>query len=527
MMPTSDGASVDVECAVSGALTGTPGELQMTRALEDGRFVGQVIMQLGGKSSPDIVPVTSEMPRGLLGRVKIDDEATNKLGANLVTRVLNLTGKDIVSAEYRDELRPDAKATTLTARARLVSNAELTVTDREYEKEAVQLHVGEKLFLRVVDADHDVSDARDSVTVEVTGERGEKEAVKLEETLAHSGVFTGSFTLKAVEQPTAGNLNPNDPVIETYFGDVIRAKFVDEAASNEAGRIELTQEIPVVVGTDGLVSAFTKTFNNETLAVETKFRIAESYFELFKSHKTLERADEKNADLEAGRRILREVMEDYPDPKYAPRIAYLLGQFSQELGQFDEATKAYEMILRQFGDHPLAPDAQYKLAQCYEEAGDFDQALEAYVTLAATHPKSPLIPNVMIRISDYFYKHEQFPIAAQVGVKFLERFNGHQHAPRIAFRVGQCYYKAKQYVKAGQSFDRFGKIFPDDALASDSLFWSGESYRLAANNLEAFRRYNKCRWDFPASEAAKYARGRLALPEMLQQFEAEANSVDQ
>ncbi|MFT4546772.1 MAG: hypothetical protein ACI8XO_003004, partial [Verrucomicrobiales bacterium] len=31
------------------------------------------------------------------------------------------------------------------------------------------------------------------------------------------------------------------------------------------------------------------------------------------------------------------------------------------------------------------------------------------------------------------------------------------------------------------------------------------------------------RWDFPETEAAKFARGRLALPELLQQFEREAN----
>jgi len=118
-------------------------------------------------------------------------------------------------------------------------------------------------------------------------------------------------------------------------------------------------------------------------------------------------------------------------------------------------------------------------------------------------------------------------LAAQVGEKFLERFQGHQHAPRMSFRVGQCYYKSKQYAKASQSFDRFGKVFPDDALTSDALFWSGEAFRLAANNLEAFNRYNRCRTEHPASEAAKYARGRLALPEMLQQFEAAANSLDQ
>ena len=282
----------------------------------------------------------------------------------------------------------------------------------------------------------------------------------------------------------------------------------------------------MVIGTDGLVTAFSKTFNDETLAVETKFHVSESYFELFKSHKKLGRADEQRGDLEAGRRILREVMEDYPNPKYVPRIAYLLGQFAQELNQWGEAIDSYTVIVRQYPENTLAADAQFKLAQCYEESGRFDEALEAYVTLAATYPKSPLIANVMIRISDHFFKAEKFDIAAQVGEKFLEKFEGHEFASRIAFRVGQCYYKAKNYTKAGDSFDRFGKLFPDDALTALSLFWAGESYRMGNSNSMAFRRYNRCRWDHPASEAAKYARGRLALPEMLQQFESEANSVE-
>ena len=132
----------------------------------------------------------------------------------------------------------------------------------------------------------------------------------------------------------------------------------------------------------------------------------------------------------------------------------------------------------------------------------------------------------MIRISDYFYKNNRFEVAAQVGEKFLEQFEGHQHSSRMAFRNGQCYFKAENYLKGGQSFDEFAKRFPDDPLCADAMFWSGESFRKAQNNVEAFRRYNRCRWDFPASEAAKFARGRLALPEMLQQFESEATAVE-
>jgi TolA-binding protein len=527
-LTTTDGATVDVECQISAKFTdyaGTPTAERM--ALEQGRFIGQVILQLGGKNSPALVPLTTEMPRDLVGKVRLNEKATgDNASANLVTRVLNLSGKDVVSAAYHDERHPEGKPDKPLARGRLISNGQLAVTDRDYDKPVSQLHVGERLYLKVVDPDLDTSDSRDFASIEVTSALGEKETVKLEETLNHSGEFTGSLQLKAAEKPTEGNLDVSEAAIETYFGDTLTVKFVDPSASTESGTLEQSIELPVVVGTDGLVAAFSKTFQDENLAVETKFRVAESYFELFKSHKNLGRLEEKKLDLEAGRRVLREVMEDYPDPKYAPRIAYLLGQFAQELEQWDEAIKSYDMILRQYPDHTLAPDAQYKLAQCYEQAGNFDEALESYVTLAATHPKSPLIPNVMIRISDYFYKNEKFEVAAQVGEKFLERFESHSNAPRMAFRVGQCYFKAKKYQLAGKSFDKFVEIFPKDALSADALFWSGESYRMGGGTHKAFMAYLNCKDRYPESEAAKYARGRLALPEMLQQFEAEANEAD-
>jgi TolA-binding protein len=596
-LETTDGAKIECRCVVSGQHSHF-NQYQVQDAdhwaLEEGRFLGQVILQLGSKASADVIPLTSDMPRNLIGGGKLDESQTGSgRDRSLVTRVLNLTGKDKIIATYTDEKTPNAKprtsavsavssgavtstpkpaattpgskpamtkndpkgttgtaktgtpktgagtpapaqpaapakpeVATVSAQARLISNGVLAVVDRDYDKPIQQLHVGEKLYLMVTDADQDASDERDYVAVEITTEFGEKETVKLEETLAHSGVFTGSLQLKSNEKPTPGNLSADAPVIECYFGDTVKVRYVDPAASSEDGKLELEKSIPVVIGTDGLVAAFSKTFNDERLAVETKFHIAESFFELFKSHKALARKEEELADLEAGRRILQEVIEDYPDPKYVPRIRYLLGQFAQELGQWDDAIDNYEEIINHYADHLLAPDAQYKLAQCHEERGDFDAALEAYVTLAATYPKSPLISSVMIRISDHFYKAEEYTIAAQVGEKFIEKFEGHQHAPKMAFRIGQCFYKAKKFGDAGKAFDRFGKNFSDDTLAPDALFWAGESYRMGGATNEAFRRYNNCRWNHPSSEAAKFARGRLALPEMLQQFEAEANAIE-
>lgn len=531
-LQTTSGAKIEVECVIAGdvsraAAAGGSRGGSLRRTIEEGRFVGQVIMQLGGKDSPDIVPLVAGMPRNLRGGGKLPEaEGAASEEEVVVTRVLNVSGNDMIAAKYVDKAKPADAPADVSSQGRLIANATLASLDRDYEHDITQLHVGEKMFFRIVDADLDTTDNRDRAKIAITTERGDKEEIELEETLAHSGVFTGSVQLKPNDKPTPGNSASNDPTIEAYFGDKVLVQYVDKAAGTETGELALSLELPVVVGTDGLVAAFSKTFGDETLAVETQFHIAESYFELFKSHQKLERKGEQETDLEAGRRVLREVMEDYPNPKYVARIAYLLGQFAQELKDYDEAIDNYQLIVKQYPDSTLAADAQYKLAQCYEERGDFEQALEAYVTLAATYPKSGLIANVMIRISEYFYKAENFVVAAQVGEKFLERFEGHEWGPRMAFRIGQCYYKGKEYDKAGESFDKFTKIFPDDALCADAWFWSGESWRMGGDSKEAFRRYNWCRWKFAESEAAKYARGRLALPEMLNQFQSEANSID-
>ena len=445
---------------------------------------------------------------------------------DLLDTVLNVNGQAVLQATYQDAVRPNNTPTELAHEARLSTDGSVKITDEGYDNATELLHVGEKLFVRVWDPDLDITDDRDMATLIISSESGEKESVNLQETLSHSGVFTGSFELQAREKPTEANFSDIDKQIECFFGDKITVAYSDTAAGVEVGEVSLSLEIPVAIGTDGIVTAFSKVFGNQQLAVQTQFHIAESYFELFKNNLELERPEESDKALKAGRRVLKEIMVDYPNPKYLPRIAYLTGQFSQELKDWNEAANSYVLIVRQHPNHTLAADAQYKLAQCYEEAEDFDRALEEYVTLAATYPKSPLIPNVMIRINEYFYKRENFKIAAKVAEKFMDRFDEHAFAPKMCFRWGQCHYKNEEFAKAGGVFDLFMKKFPDDGLSAQSVFWAGESYRSANNVPFAFRRYNRCRWDFPESEAAKYARGRLALPEMLAQFEAEANSID-
>ena len=149
-----------------------------------------------------------------------------------------------------------------------------------------------------------------------------------------------------------------DDRIEGFFDETLTAIYTDETPARSNDPLPLTAEIPIARGTDGLVSAFSKVFTDEDLAIQTQFHIAESYFELFKSHLELARKNEAAADLKAGRKVLSELAEDYPDPRYKPRIEYLLGNFSQEMEQWDAAIASYKTIVRDFPEHTLAATAR-------------------------------------------------------------------------------------------------------------------------------------------------------------------------
>ena len=100
-------------------------------------------------------------------------------------------------------------------------------------------------------------------------------------------------------------------------------------------------------------------------------------------------------------------------------------------------------------------------------------------------------------------------------MKVVERFPQHEWAERMLFRAAQCRFKADQFQKAGENFDLLVENYPRGRFRADAMFWAGESYRSAKQLENAFRRYKRVTWDYPESDAAKFARGKLVLPEMV------------
>ena len=258
--------------------------------------------------------------------------------SDLTIRVVNLSGSDLVVAGYEDADRTEGNGTTLTSEGKMIADGELAITESDYDEPVNTLYMGEGFLSESL---IQTVAFRGRVEVKVETKFGGEEIVFLEETFSHSGVFTGSFRLDPSEKPVVGNLDGNLS-IESFFGDLISATYHDPAANSEEGFVDYTAEATVSIGADGLISSFSKIFADEELAVRTQFRVAESYFELFKSHLKLDREEEASEDLEKGRLHLKQLVEDYPDPKYAPRVNYLLNSVltgAQGMGQGDRSLR--------------------------------------------------------------------------------------------------------------------------------------------------------------------------------------------
>ena len=538
-LTTSAGAGIDVPLELSNACwphrSSAAGD-----APYEGRFVGQVLLNLGTPESVAPQSLAIEAARGLIGawRYQRADEA-----GSVKAPMLPILAQDTITAEYLDLRTTSGQPATLTANARMVSDARLESLDKAFQSPVARIHVGQSLHLRVHDPDQDASPDLDTVSVQITSTSGELFTATLTETFTHSGIFQAIIPTTLAATPT-----PSNNTLEINFADQLTITYRDQSSSLSAEPVDLSLTIDVAVGSDAQLSAFSKKYSSTELAIETEFKLAECYFELFKSHNELSAEAEARAALQAGRSILTSLREHHRDPRYQTRVLYLLASFHLELKEYELALDLFRQITQQYPGSVLAPDAQYKIGQAYELKGDMDQATEEYVRLAYTFPDSPLVADCMIRLSEHFYKSADFPTAADISAQFLENYPEHPLAPTVAFRLGQAHFRralaieaearspgaapasarragpasaAAVFLLAASAFDRLDEQYPSAELRPEARFWAGQSYHRAGDPRLAYRRYISTTWDFPDSEAAKYARGQLTQPEIVRAAQSE------
>lgn len=483
-------------------------------ALEDGRFTFSIPIELGPVPPQTLVDVDSrESP------------------------ALQVRGDDIVHLgfPYKDD---QGQSHWLTAKVRLIAKPFFEVMDRRYREKVDGLHVGETLYFQVRDPSRNLSPENDRITITVRQSDGFSREVELVETLNHSGVFQGHVRLVHSSE----NHDPEDPsVLVVNHGNTL-----DWTYQQPNGGASIVRSVTVFKGDDGRVIPFTKTFSDPEMAVRTQFISAEAYFEMAKRHREMGEEVLAQRGIAQGKRILEEAIRDFPEAGMDAHADYLLANLSLELGDMakdpDQQQRHYLEAIARFTDltsrYPtsqFAPMAQYKKALTYEKMGDIDTASEEYVKLSYLYPENELVAETIARLGQYFLAkgremqeaadkmsdtvarekalhdaRQTYRVAAEVFGRLSERFPTHHLAARTLVLSGQCYIRAEDFPLAVRVLNRAVEDQgAPPSVRAEAMYWSADASVKEGDNVSAYRMFRRLTWDYPESNWARFARGRL------------------
>jgi len=495
--------------------------------LEDGRFTFVVPVKLGTTSlkEDDFVEVS------LRGPALDKHGETRWIESRMKVPALGVRPGDEIRVAFQT-----GGGQWITQRVSLKGDALFDVTERRYEEPVTTLHVGETMYFRLVDPLGDLSDDKDQLEIKLTATTGASTTLKLSETFSHSGIFKGKADLVFAGDPAKTN---EVDALRVNYGDTVRAVYRPN---------EVERSVQVFKGADGSVLPFTKRFKDPEIAVQTQFTIAEAYFEMAKKHRELGQEEVARKEIAQGKKLLEEVIRDYPNTEARSQADYLLADLAYEGANdtadietkkklYMEAVVRFSDIVATYPDSPYAPKSQFKKALIFEKTGQMDQACEEYVKLSYRYPDNELVAETIARLGQYFLTkgkelqdkalaessavekekgnlqaREMFKTAAQVFGRLAQRFPDHKLSGKTTVLSAQCWMRAEELLKAVDVFKQVideKKAEPD--LIAQSMFWCGECYMKLKqpDYVNAYRMYKRLTWDYPESKWAKSARGRL------------------
>jgi TolA-binding protein len=324
------------------------------------------------------------------------------------------------------------------------------------------------------------------------------------------------------------------------YGATITLRYTDRD-----GR-KLDRELSVFKGSDATVMPFTKRFNDASIAVQTQFTMAESYFELAKKYRALKEDETARRTIAQGKKLLEEAIRDFPKTEFRAQADYLLANLAFEEAEQtvlpEKRSQLYREAVTRFGDvisgnadSEYAPKSQFKKALVYEKMGEIDTACEEYVKLSYRYPNHELVAETISRLGLYFFNkgriiekgmgeeadlvekersklqaREFYRTAAQVFARLSARFPDHKLAASTKVLSAENWLRAKEFEKAITAYEAViaeKKGAPD--LIAQSMYWCGDAYMQTMNPTGAYRNFKLCTWDYPETKWARYARGKL------------------
>lgn len=155
---------------------------------------------------------------------------------------------------------------------------------------------------------------------------------------------------------------------------------------------------------------------------------------------------------------------------------YYYALTSRKMGEYEQAIKRWDIVIKQFIDHPYWDDAwdqkaytQWAFLDHYDEA---IQTLLDFVQQASGHPRAAEFLFDAALIAERDGNLEQ---AYETWERVAREYPNSELAPRALFLAGITHYRLGNYFAALDAFQRYQTIAPSLDEKTAGTFWTGKA----------------------------------------------------
>jgi TolA-binding protein len=466
-------------------------------------------------------------------------------------KVLQIIGGDKLSATYFDDNTMDGdKNVAREKEVHVVSSAAVTFTLATYEGKTTSAFMGQPAYVKLRDADLDITRHRDSARIKIitrykAEELGDVEPsadedeeasdiadylskgdeikfvtrdeliVDLTETTNHSGVFVGNVMIERLGDADKGDVS--DRVLSCQLGDDLIATYLDErhirgdvpeeisAMSRVYGEIDTSPTISQNVVGDAFIKA-------KKDLVES-----EAYLELARIFKSMGLREGAEGKAEAGLErveytLTAAELEGSPLKQQAFRLKWDLYLAQDDLVRAMATCKIFNEL---YPDSPLVDQALMGIGKVFMERGEDEEAIRVFGQVLAL-PNAFSRPEAQFRIAEILETRaialaaeSQEPPEKESAIQAYKlcarRYPESPYAGRSLGKVIDHHIESKEYVIADDLLEQVFLDYQDEPFLDSMLLkWVLVSYRMG--NLQ--KAHDKCQElviEHPGSEYAKKA----------------------
>jgi TolA-binding protein len=181
---------------------------------------------------------------------------------------------------------------------------------------------------------------------------------------------------------------------------------------------------------------------------------------------------------EAGKQLDR-LLRDFPDSPHATASRLNRGRVWLEAGQFDRGLELFTTVAA--GDSELASEAAYWSAKCELRKGEGLSAARRLTDAISRFPQSPLLPEMMYDRGIALLRAGKTDEAVEGLERFRESYGEHALAAEALRLLAATEHQQKRYERSGAYCTRFMTEYPRSDTVAEMAFLAAENDFLAGD----------------------------------------------